>query len=99
MAHDYFWEHVNFEDPVKKNAERSEFRKCGNYCGCDEHVSEVRTLYQIRLLRCDKLWTFLPEAPLVIIADESELPLYVSLPTGRSSYQGVLPAEDVAPAA
>jgi hypothetical protein len=46
MTHDYFWQHINFEDPVKDAAEREAFRKCGNTCGCEEHAKEVRPCMQ-----------------------------------------------------
>ena len=41
MTHEYYWEHVDFEDPVKDHHERLEFGMCGNYCGCDDHLNEV----------------------------------------------------------
>jgi hypothetical protein len=43
MTHEYFWQHVNFEDPVKETSEREAFVMCGNWCGSDEHISPVRS--------------------------------------------------------
>lgn len=37
FTHDFFWEHMQFEDPVQSEEERRLFRICGCCCGSEEH--------------------------------------------------------------
>lgn len=41
MTHDYFWYHINFEDPVRDAGELEEFARCGQCCGDAVHENEV----------------------------------------------------------
>lgn len=41
MTHDYFWHHLNFEDPIQDENQLEEFRKCNHYCGDPVNQDEV----------------------------------------------------------
>lgn len=43
LTHDYHWQHMEFEDPVKTADDLRLFRLCGNYCTCEEHL-QVRPM-------------------------------------------------------
>lgn len=37
-THDFHWEKMGFEDPVKTADDLRTFRMCGNFCTCEEHL-------------------------------------------------------------
>eukprot|EP00892_Ulva_mutabilis_P011345 jgi/Ulvmu1/8583/UM045_0026.1 len=44
LTHDFHWQQMNFEDPVKTADDLRLFRMCGNYCTCEEHLQADGTL-------------------------------------------------------
>lgn len=36
-SHEFHWQQMGFEDPVKTADELRAFRMCGSYCMCEEH--------------------------------------------------------------
>lgn len=60
-THEFHWQHMGFEDPVKTQEDKEAFRKCGNFCQCEEHRQVRPQLsgghpHEFILYRSMRLW-------------------------------------------
>ena len=53
LTHDFHWQLMGFEDPVKTADDLRLFRMCGKYCTCEEHL-QVRVCCVEALASCLK---------------------------------------------